>query len=556
MGVETCPHDGTTLVPAETSAPMAQTVAEPVAPAVGPSGIKQPAFIDAPTMPDGDALLPPETSPNTLIDPNAVDDAPARAADMVGRIVAGYRVETVLNEGRLGWLLRASTEASGGEPVAIKYIHPRLASLREGLLRYFHEAGAVGKLGHKHIPEVLGRDLNNPQNSYIITELLHGENLRGTMQRAGRLPGRRAVAIALQICEAIRAAQDIGQSHLDLRPEHIFMAARGSRVDMVKVTDFGSFRLQAAARASGMTQFVSPPTFRAPELATQDDGALACDIYSLGVILYQCISGKIPFAEDARAGGGAVVDRIPIPLANVAREVEPALADAVMRCIAQDPAERFGSLDELEKALNGAVGATPSGPAASPFPSSARAAPGQSSAGADSGNVWKDAHVGPGAPPPRSRGRRIITIILTAGLTIGLALAGLFLVEPMLSGGGDGGGEGAAGGAPDDPAAPAADPAPTPAAAQSPDAGAPPAVPDLGAPDQSLPDRAAPAQAPPALPKPRPRKKPRVRPRPRPRPKPRPRPRPRPKPAKTPKPKPKPSGGKIAPNQVKDPFGD
>lgn len=402
-GVEHCPHDQTPLQPVPDEPTVRAVVDEPTVRRPSPA-----AFLDVKTVPEAELAQP--RLPVTLVEPEEVTGQGAFQPEaLVGQTLGIYRLRQVLRTGRTGVILQAEQDGVR-EPVAIKVIRPELAELREGLLPYFNDLGTASRLGHRHIVEVLDRFPNQPQRCFVVMELLVGENLRELLARMRRLTSRRTIAMALQICSALRAAHAARLVHRDLRPEHIMLARRESRDDQVKILDFGVARLQQAARARGLVQLLPPSVYRAPELVR--DGTLEdprSDIFSLGVILYQALTGKLPFADQVPSRGR------PAPLTQLSRNIEPALDELVMSCLRQEPERRIPSVEELERGLKRVLRQD----------GSPRA--GQGSA-EDKTPVPEPEP--PGLVEPRMRrSGRWLTILLAAVLTVALAVVGVLVLD-------------------------------------------------------------------------------------------------------------------------------
>jgi serine/threonine-protein kinase len=217
-----------------------------------------------------------------------------RRDPFLGRIIAGkYRIMKVIGEGGAGRVFRAR-HVHMDRQVAVKVL-PADASLdAETKERFIREARAANLVRHENIVEI--HDLGETREGvpYMIMELLDGPGLEQVI-RKGRLPVERAVRIVRQVCSVLGPTHAMGIIHRDLKPENIFLVTRNGQPDFVKVLDFGIAHL---AHEPGITRegiVLGTPHYMAPELAMAEKPGPACDLYSLGCIAYEMVSGRPPF---------------------------------------------------------------------------------------------------------------------------------------------------------------------------------------------------------------------------------------------------------------------
>ena len=274
----------------------------------------------------------------------------------VGATVGNYQVLQKIGAGAMGnvWLAHHPVI---GKRVALKVIHAELASNEEMLARFFNEARAVTQIGHENIVDVQDFGQTPDGDNFIVMELLEGASLGDKLKHEGALSVPRATHIALQLADGLAAAHARGIIHRDLKPDNIFLISRGGDPDFVKVLDFGLAKLtgpsQAMQHQTKTGSLLGTPHYMAPEQAENvkkvDHRA---DVYSLGCILFQMLTGRVPFPGE---GFGEVLVRHvrePPPLpSRLNPAVPPALEKIVLHALAKKPDFRFASMDDFRQAL-------------------------------------------------------------------------------------------------------------------------------------------------------------------------------------------------------------
>ncbi|PYX04387.1 MAG: hypothetical protein DMG85_17905 [Acidobacteria bacterium] len=258
-----------------------------------------------------------------------------------------------LGAGAMGEVYRARDNSLGRE-VALKLLPEQLASDPDRLRRFEQEARAAAALNHPNIVAVYRFGTRNGNTPYLVTELLQGQTLRERLKQ-GTIPVRKTVDYAVQIARGLAAAHDQGIVHRDLKPENIFLTRDG----LVKILDFGLAKLRAPAPSemhstiaiAGSTEpgmVLGTVGYMSPE---QVRGLVAdhrSDIFSLGTILYEMLSGSRAFQGATSADTmSAILREEPAELSSSVRNLSPALARIVHRCLEKDPAERFQSARDL-----------------------------------------------------------------------------------------------------------------------------------------------------------------------------------------------------------------
>jgi len=274
----------------------------------------------------------------------------------VGQVVGNYKITAKIGEGGMGVVFLAEHPVIG-KKVALKVIHPDLARNPEVVSRFVMEAKAVNQIGHEHIVDIGDFGNTGDGEFYFIMEYLQGESLADRLKREACLSQARALAIGAQIADALGASHDQGIIHRDLKPENIFLITRGGDPDFVKVLDFGLAKLtQVEEKVTHKTRagsVMGTPYYMSPE---QGEGKLEsdhrADIYSLGILLFEMLTGKVPFGGE---GYGEIIVKHITHQAPSARKINPAISGAVemilFRALAKERDSRFQTMHEFREAL-------------------------------------------------------------------------------------------------------------------------------------------------------------------------------------------------------------
>jgi hypothetical protein len=276
-----------------------------------------------------------------------------------GAIIASrYQLDRVIGEGGMG-VVWAATHVVTRRPVALKFLK---GSSPEQTKRFLREARIAGMLGHPHIVQVHDvLELPEDGTPTMVMELLAGESLDARLERGGRIPLGELVALMLPVVSAVGAAHAIGVVHRDLKPDNIFLATSPHAPLDVKVLDFGIAKLTAtegdAASTSGLTQtgaVMGTPYYMAPEQVFGESKIDArADVWSLGVILYECLSGKRPIEGD---NFGQIFKNIAmgevVPVERHVPSVPAAIASLIGRMLTRDKEKRPADLREVYSVLS------------------------------------------------------------------------------------------------------------------------------------------------------------------------------------------------------------
>jgi eukaryotic-like serine/threonine-protein kinase len=271
---------------------------------------------------------------------------------VIGTLLSGrFRLEERVGSGGMSTVYRAFDETLE-RWVAIKILQNEIAEDDDQLERFRREARSVARLNHPHVVTVIdaGEDQGCP---YIVFEYISGETLKERIRRLGRLPVPEALAYAIEIARALQAAHAERLVHRDVKPQNVLLDTDGR----AKVTDFGIARsleggegLTLAGRVLGTTDYVSPEQALGQEVTPQSD------IYSLGIVLYEMLTGDVPFRADAPVAVAMKHVREPMPDVQLARpEVSANTAAIVDYATAKETRNRYQTIEQMLNDLEGAL---------------------------------------------------------------------------------------------------------------------------------------------------------------------------------------------------------
>ncbi len=280
---------------------------------------------------------------------------------LLGRVFDGkYRLDERLGGGGMGTVYRA-THLLIDRPVALKVLSQRFVGDQTAQQRFRREARAAGRMQHPNAVTVTDFGATDDGYLYIVMELLEGRTLRDLLAHEGPLDPARAVSIMLQACAAVGAAHDAGLIHRDLKPANIFIEQRPNLPAIVKVLDFGVAKFAVEEHDDDyktLTQvgaIIGTPRYMSPE---QCSGAApltpASDVYSLGIILYELLTGAVPFNADTPLGVALKqVSETPRPLREIVPSIPADVEKVVLKALAKNPQERRQNANELRQDLHG-----------------------------------------------------------------------------------------------------------------------------------------------------------------------------------------------------------
>ncbi|WP_437630125.1 protein kinase domain-containing protein [Sorangium sp. So ce854] len=278
----------------------------------------------------------------------------------VGDVLADkYEVERVLGEGGMGVVV-AARHLLLGERVAIKFLLPKARERADLVARFLREGQAAARIRSEHVTRVYDVGTLARGEPYLVMEYLEGTDLKALLRDRGPLPVELACDYLLQACEALAEAHALGIVHRDLKPGNLFLSQRADGSPLLKVIDFGISKMALAAepaapREHDMTEssaMLGSPLYMAPEQMVSSKNVDArADVWSMGAILYQLLTGAIPFRGDSVM---EIYDRIlegPPRLGALRADVPERIDWVVQRCLQRSPADRFGNIAELAAEL-------------------------------------------------------------------------------------------------------------------------------------------------------------------------------------------------------------
>jgi len=277
--------------------------------------------------------------------------------DLIGAEIDGrYRIVELIGEGGMGKVYLAE-HVEIGKRVALKVLHPSYSRMPDLVERFRREARAASKIGHPNIVDVTDSGTTEDGSVYFVMEYLEGVELGSIIEREGAINVARALKISSQICRALAAAHAQGIVHRDLKPENIFLITRGGEADVVKVLDFGIAKT-TEAEAARERRLTSPgmamgtPEYMAPEQAAGRPADARCDVYALGAIMYEMVTGQPPYTGDnfmEILTKKATQD--PPPPISVRPDLPLQVSELVMQAMARNPDHRPQSMETLEYEL-------------------------------------------------------------------------------------------------------------------------------------------------------------------------------------------------------------
>jgi tRNA A-37 threonylcarbamoyl transferase component Bud32 len=257
-----------------------------------------------------------------------------------------YRLLTIIGEGGMATVYRAQ-DVMLGRTVAVKLLHERRASDEAFLARFYREAQAAANLDHPNIVSVydIGQDGNR---HYIVMEYVGGRNLKELILESAPFPIERALTVAIQVCAAVGAAHKAGLIHCDVKPQNILITTDGR----LKVTDFGIARALTSAPVVEGGEVWGTPDYLSPEQAAGEHLGPSSDVYSIGVVMYEMLTGVLPFqAESGMAMALKHLREEPTPVNELNPRVPPGLARIVHKVLAKEPSARYRTASQLAQIL-------------------------------------------------------------------------------------------------------------------------------------------------------------------------------------------------------------
>src|SRR5688572_12615523 len=300
-----------------------------------------------------------ERSPSERNRPS--DTAFAAPASLIGLVVGGrYRVTSLIGSGGMGAVYRAEHTALK-KTVALKVLNQEMASHREAALRFEREAMVSAQIQHPNVVSATDSGRLPDGSLYLVLEYISGHSLRELLERETRLEPPRALWIGAQIAEALGAAHHQGVVHRDLKPGNVMLLGSDHQPETVKVLDFGLARVAGDQRSGeALTRTGSvfgTPEYMSPEQARGEIVDHRADLYALGVILYELLSGRQPFVAPELVA--ILIKHIQEPPPPLPPEIPTPIAEYVMALLDKDPSRRPSDARQVAKALRRLAPASP-----------------------------------------------------------------------------------------------------------------------------------------------------------------------------------------------------
>ncbi len=257
-----------------------------------------------------------------------------------------YQIIEELGKGGMGKVYRV-LDKKLKEEIALKLIKPEIASDKKTVERFSNELKIARKIGHKNVARMF--DLNEEQGTHYITmEYVRGEDLKKLIRKIGQLSAGQAIPIAKQICEGLGEAQRLGVVHRDLKPQNVMVDEDGN----ARIMDFGIARSLESKGITGAGVMIGTPEYMSPEQVEGKEAGQSSDIYSLGVILYEMVTGRVPFEGDTPFSIGVKhKSEIPKDPKELNAQIPKDLSSVIMRCLEKDKEKRYQSAGEVRSEL-------------------------------------------------------------------------------------------------------------------------------------------------------------------------------------------------------------
>ena len=273
--------------------------------------------------------------------------------DLIGTTIGGkYRLEKQLGEGGMGMVF-AATQIGLNRKCAVKLLHESLSRDGHLVARFKREAEVAASIGHPNIVQVTDFGFEDGK-VFLVMDLLRGMPLADAIERDAPLPAERMRFIATQVLSALDAAHQRDIVHRDLKPDNIYLTSLSGVADVVKLLDFGIARMtgEQSQKMTTTGQVLGTPAYMSPEQARGKKVDARTDLYSLGVVMYEALSGRMPVdGDNYHELMFNIVGEEPIPLVEYRPDLPKALLDIVSKSMAKDPEQRYQTANEMRREL-------------------------------------------------------------------------------------------------------------------------------------------------------------------------------------------------------------
>jgi eukaryotic-like serine/threonine-protein kinase len=265
---------------------------------------------------------------------------------MIGRTIQNYHVEELLGEGGMGTVYRA-TDTLLRRPVAIKMLHPHLLRDSTFMERFRNEAVLSAQLNHPNVATLYNL-LQDRTDNLMVMELVDGMTVERLLTKQGKLPVEVTVRIIIQALDGLQHAHNKGILHRDIKPANLMLTKEGT----VKLMDFGIARLVGSQRLTRADRVVGTLEYMAPELLSGVEPSVQSDLYAIGVLMYELLSGKMPFEPTTENTLiNQILNKKPIPLRSRLNDLPRPIEDVLDKLLQKKPEKRYEKASDLRQAL-------------------------------------------------------------------------------------------------------------------------------------------------------------------------------------------------------------
>ncbi|MBA3392765.1 MAG: serine/threonine protein kinase [Deltaproteobacteria bacterium] len=273
--------------------------------------------------------------------------------DRTGQIIGGrFRIDALIGKGSMADVYRA-LDATTNEFVALKILRTSLDGDPAARQRFTREAEVQARLRHRNVASLLATGVTEQTEPYLAMELLRGKTLRGVIKREGQLEPRRAASYTWQALQGLAAVHAAGVLHRDLKPANIMLEPSVGPTDRVVLIDFGFASVEGSAKLTQQGAIVGSLSYIAPERLRGEEIDQRSDLYAIGIILYELLTGELPF--DAANDLDLVDQHLSAPPPPLGPQFPPAFAALIERALAKHQEDRFPDALAMAAALEAAA---------------------------------------------------------------------------------------------------------------------------------------------------------------------------------------------------------